>query len=83
MLALDGEEDEVPAGWLLVEEGWLIDGEVLVRQLASPLRGGGDVVRRFVVGVLLADDVVLNGAINSTMICHKYIILLADDVASL
>ena len=38
-----------------------------MRQLASPLRGG-EIVRRFEVGVLLAEEVVLNGAIDITMI---------------
>lgn len=49
-------------------EGLLVDGELLVRQLASALMGGGEIVRRFVVGVVLADDVVLNGAIHIAVI---------------
>lgn len=44
----------------------MVDGELLVRQLASPLRGG-ETVRRFEVGVLLAEEVVLNGAIDNTI----------------
>ena len=54
-------------GRLLVVEGLLVDGELLVRQLASPLRGG-DTVRRFEAGVLLADEVVLIGATDITML---------------
>ena len=45
----------------------MVDGELLVRQLASPLRGG-ETVRRFEVGVLLAEEVVLNGAMDNTII---------------
>ena len=55
-------------GRLLVVEGLLVDGELLVRQLASPLRGGGDTVRRFEAGVLLADEVVLIGATDITLL---------------
>ena len=55
-------------GWLLVvEEGLLVVGELLVRQLASPLWGGGDIVRRFEVGVLLADEADLNGPTDNTV----------------
>jgi len=53
-------------------EGLLVDGELLVRQLASPLIGGGEVVRRFVVGVVLADEVVLNGAVYTRVIQCTY-----------
>ena len=51
--------------------GLLVEGELLVRQLASPLRGGGEIVRLFEVGVLLAEEVVLNGAVDIAII-HNY-----------
>ena len=60
--ALVGEEDEVTGG-VLMEEGLLVDGELLVRQLANPLTGG-ETARRFDVGVLLAEDVDLIGTIK-------------------
>jgi len=44
-------------------EGLLVDGELLVKQLASPLIGGGEVVH-----VVLADEVVLNGAVHTRVI---------------
>ena len=43
----------------------LDDGELLVRQLASPLMGGGDIVHLLEVGILLAEQVVLNGAMDN------------------
>jgi len=61
LLALVGEEDEVTGG-VLMEEGLLVDGELLVRQLASPLTGG-ETARRLETGVLLAEAVDLIGAI--------------------
>ena len=63
LLALDGVEDEVMSGWPAVEEGLLVDGGLLVRQVAGPLRGG-DIDRRLTVGVSLADELDLDGAVT-------------------
>ena len=60
-------------------EGLLVDGELLVRQLIFPLIGGGEVVHQFVVGVVLADEVVLNGAVHTRVIQHIHSICIHHD----